>query len=66
MNKTGFFYGPPRDLTCDELEALCDVRAGVWVSEGMRYRLELRDLIQKGPPGWMLTKAGEFRLAAGK
>jgi hypothetical protein len=32
----------------------------------MRYRLELRDLIQKGPPGWMLTTAGEFRLAAGK
>jgi hypothetical protein len=66
MNKTSFYYGPPRDLTPEELEALCDVRAGIWVSEGMRYRLELRDLVEKGLPGWQLTKTGEMRLAAGK
>ena len=66
MNTTRFFFGPPRDLTSDELGALQHVKAGVRVSEEMYYKLELRDLIEKGLPGWKLTKSGEFRLAAGK
>jgi hypothetical protein len=66
MNKSRFFYGPPRDLTREELEALQHVKAGVRVSDGMYYRLELRELVEKGLHGWQLTKAGELRLAAGK
>jgi len=64
MNKSDFFLGPPRDLTREELEALLHVKAGVRVSEGLYYKLELRDLIDKAPGGWKLTKTGEFRLAA--
>lgn len=66
MNKSDFFYGPPRDLTPEELDALRHVQACVGISEGLYYRLELRDLIIEAPRGWQLTKTGEFRLAAGK
>lgn len=66
MSKSDLFYGPPRDLTHEELEALEHVSASVRISEGLYYRLELPNLIVKAPPGWKLTKAGEFRLAAGK
>ena len=65
-NKTDFFWGPERDLTKDELAALTDVKAGVRVSEWWYRKLEVADLIEKGLGGWKLTKAGEFRLAAGK
>ena len=66
MNKTRFFYGPPRDLSREELEALLNIKAGISVADGMCYRLELRDLVEKGLKSWQLTKAGEHRLAAGK
>jgi hypothetical protein len=33
MNTSGFFLGPDRELTKDELEALLNVKAGVVNSE---------------------------------
>ena len=66
MNTLGFFLGPIRDLTKDELEALMNVKAGVRVSEWAYTKLELDDLVEKGLGGWKLTQAGEHRLAAGK
>jgi hypothetical protein len=66
MNTSGFFLGPDRDLTSDELEALLNVKAGVLVSAWWYARLEMADLVEKGLNGWKLTQAGEYRLAAGK
>ena len=66
MTTSDLFLGPPRDLTSQELEALLHVKAGARISEGLYYRLELRDLVEKGLGGWKLTQAGEHRLAAGK
>ncbi len=66
MTKSDFFLGPPRDLTRDELEALLHVKAAVRISDALYYKLELRDLVEKGLSGWKLTQAGEHRLAAGK
>ena len=66
MITSGFFLGPDRVLTKDELEALMEVKAGVLVSEWWYRRLEMADLIEKGLGGWKLTRAGEYRLAAGK
>jgi hypothetical protein len=66
MNKTDFFWGPDRELTKDELDALMHIKAGVLVSEWTYTRLESADLIEKGLGGWRLTMAGEFRLAAEK
>jgi hypothetical protein len=64
MTKSDLYLGPPRDLTPNELDALMHVREGVRISEGLYYKLELRDLIEKGLDGWQLTEAGEFRLAS--
>jgi hypothetical protein len=66
MTKSDLFLGPPRDLTRDELDALLHVKAGVRISDGRYYQLELRDLVAKAPAGWKLTNTGELRLAAGK
>ena len=66
MNTSGFFLGPDRTLTKDELEALMSVKGGVQVSEWHYTKLESADLIEKGLHGWQLTDAGEFRLAAGR
>jgi hypothetical protein len=66
MTTSDLFLGPPRDLTSQELEALLHVKAGARISEALYYRLELRDLVEKGLGGWKLTQAGEYRLAAGK
>jgi hypothetical protein len=65
-NKTGFFWGPDRDLTKDELEALMSVKAGVLITEWFYTKLESADLIEKGLGGWRLTSAGQYRLSAGK
>jgi hypothetical protein len=48
MRKSDFFWGPPKDLTKDELEALMHVKVGVRVSEWAYQRLEVADLIEKG------------------
>jgi hypothetical protein len=64
MNTSGFFLGPHRDLTKDELESLTDVEAGFFVSERACTKLEMLDLVEKGLSGWKLTQAGEHRLAA--
>ncbi len=66
MNTSGFFLGPDRDLTDDELEALTHVKAGVLVSEWWYRKLEMAELVEKGLGGWHVTQAGEHRLAAGK
>ena len=66
MTNSDLFLGPPRDLTAEELQALLHVREGVRISEGLYYRLELRDLVEKGLGGWKLTLAGKHRLVAGK
>ena len=66
MNTSGFFLGPDRELTKDELEALLNVKAGVLNSEWAYNRLEMAELIEKGLGGWKLTRAGEYRLRAGK
>jgi hypothetical protein len=66
MTTSGFFLGPDRDLTKEELEALMNVKAGVLNSEWFYRKLEMADLIEQGLHGWQLTKAGEFRLRAGK
>jgi hypothetical protein len=66
MEKSTFFLGPSRGLTKDEIEALLSVKAGVRLPEGAYHQLEMADLIEKGLGGWVLTDAGQFRLAAGK
>lgn len=66
MTASEFFLGPNRDLTSDELEALLHVKAGVRISQWAHTELEMADLIEKGIHGWKLTKAGQFRLAAGR
>ena len=58
MNTLGFYLGPDRDLTKDELEALLNIKAGVRVSEWYYTKLEATDLIEKGLGGWKLTDAG--------
>ena len=66
MSTSGFFLGPDRALSKDEIEALMNFKAGVLVSERYYTKLETADLIGKGLGGWRLTKAGEYRLRAGK
>jgi len=66
INKTALFWGPDRDLTKDELQALMSVKAGMLVTELFYTKLESEDLIEKGLRGWRLTASGQYRLAAGK
>jgi hypothetical protein len=51
MKTSGFFLGPDRDLNDRELEALMNVEAGAFVSEGACTKLEMADLIEKGLGG---------------
>ena len=67
MNKSQFFLGPERDLSAEEIEALTHIQAGQPVPARVRHRLELDELIDGNlSGGWMLTRAGVFRLAARK
>jgi hypothetical protein len=66
MNTSGFFLGPDRVLTKDELEALVHVKAGVRISERAYTKLEVAELIEKSLEGWKLTQGGEYRLASGR
>ena len=66
MRKSHFFLGPEGNLSKEQLEVLLAVKAGAQLTNSTYHQLELADLIDKGLGGWVLTKAGEFRLAAGK
>jgi hypothetical protein len=66
MKISQFFLGPEGNLSKEQLEALLAMKAGVPLTDSTYLQLELADLIEKGLGGWVLTKAGEFRLAAGK
>jgi hypothetical protein len=64
MSRSQFFYGPGTDLSREQIEALSQIKAGKTVPDPARRALEMADLVKKGLGGWVLTQAGEFRLAA--
>ena len=66
MKTSPFHPGPLDELTPQEIEAMAAIKQGRKVADALRAKLELKELAQETICGWMLTPAGDWRLASGK